>query len=88
MLLIDKKTAYLRKNVMFKDSPLNELKSIAEIAQMMNFSDNQTIFNAGDIGDAIYFIAKGRVRVHKDGQDITELKAGECVGEMAVMDAG
>ncbi|MGB9597848.1 MAG: cyclic nucleotide-binding domain-containing protein [Candidatus Poribacteria bacterium] len=87
-MLIDNKVDYLRKNIMFKDTPLEELKGIADVSEVVDFADDQIIFEVGDQGDAIYFIANGQVKVYKDNQEITVLKAGECVGEMAVLDAG
>ncbi len=49
------------------------------------------LFNAGDPGDAMYFIAEGRVRItvmDADGREVTltEMQAGEFFGEMALID--
>lgn len=42
-MLIDNKVDYLKKNIMFKDTSLEELKSIADISEVVDFADNQTI---------------------------------------------
>jgi CRP/FNR family cyclic AMP-dependent transcriptional regulator len=49
------------------------------------------LFNAGDSGDAMYFIAEGRVRItvmDTEGHEVTlsELHDGEFFGEMALID--
>ena len=88
MLSTDNIVDYLKKNIMFKDTSYDKLKEIADIIEVTSFTDDQIIFETGDDGDAIYIIAEGQVRVHRDNQEITVLKAGECVGEMAVLDAG
>jgi uncharacterized membrane protein len=52
---------------------------------------HQTLFLAGDAGDAMYLIERGKVRISvkaRDGHELTlaELGRGEFFGEMALLD--
>jgi NADH dehydrogenase len=54
-----------------------------------HFEPGQEVFHEGDLGDRIYIILSGRaeVLVHANGhgQQIAQLGAGECFGEMALL---
>ena len=57
------------------------------------FQKNQVIFHQDDPGDRLHFVAEGLVKisiVSVDGREnvIALLTAGDCVGEMSVMDGG
>ena len=41
----------------------------------------------GELGESLYLIVAGRVRVEKGDQVIVELGERECVGELAVLDS-
>jgi CRP-like cAMP-binding protein len=58
--------------------------------EMFTLYGGEVLFRQGDVGDSLYILIRGRVRVHvrdKDGQEFTvaELGSGELVGEMAVV---
>lgn len=64
---------------------LRELLTVREVAAEAN------LFCAGDVGDAMYLIEAGRVRIHiqdADKNDVTlaELSQGDFFGEMALID--
>ena len=54
-----------------------------------HYETDEFVFMQGDLGDALYVILKGSVAViaRMDGaeQEIAQLQAGECFGELAVM---
>jgi CRP-like cAMP-binding protein len=47
----------------------------------------ETIFEKGDLGDSMYLVAEGQVRIHDGGRTLNHLYAGGVFGEMAVLDA-
>lgn len=51
----------------------------------LHYAKGETIFQAGDVGNHLYIIAKGSVEVVKEGKTITTLKEGDFFGEMALM---
>ena len=61
---------------------------IAEIATLLRpriTIPEEVITRKGDIGDAMYFIASGRVEVQLDPQPV-ELKGGDFFGEIALVE--
>ncbi|MCH9812181.1 FAD-dependent oxidoreductase [bacterium] len=51
----------------------------------LHYADGDAIFHAGDTGDFLYIITKGKVDVIKNGEKITSLHEGEYFGEMALL---
>jgi uncharacterized membrane protein len=65
----------------------NELVGLLEVRDEQSGS---RIFSRGDAGDAMYFIERGRVRIHirdADGHEATlaELREGDFFGEMSLL---
>jgi NADH dehydrogenase len=50
-----------------------------------HFESGQQIFAQGDVGDKVYFIAKGEAVVARDGQQLARLRQGEMFGEAALV---
>ena len=54
-----------------------------------HFEPGQEIFREGDLGDRVYIILRGEAEVWKtvdgQGQMVAGLRAGECFGEMALL---
>jgi CRP-like cAMP-binding protein len=58
---------------------------VASIAQEVEFRKGEVIFSNNDPGDAIYFIMRGAVRLHRDDVDIFIVADQESFGEMEVL---
>lgn len=74
----------------FKDLDENQLAKLQEIAEKKNFAKGEVIFSEGDLGDIMYIIVEGRVRLtHTVSLGIEKtlliLEAGNLFGEMALM---
>lgn len=82
-----------KRYTFFSDFTNEELLKIISISTYKTYKKDSCIFNEGDIGTKMFIVISGKVRiskVFKDGEQETllaVLKAGECFGEMAVMDA-
>ena len=66
------------------------VRLLSEAAVPGTFQAGEPIFRVGDIGDGMYFIERGKVRIHAPdslGQNVTlaELGPGDFFGEMAVL---
>ncbi len=72
MLSIAEKVASLKEMELFSGVPGEDLIGIAEIAQELHLSDGQTVFRAGEKGDAVYFVVSGQMRIHKSGTERLE----------------
>ena len=69
---------------MFTDLDDAVQHEIAALLKPRLLLPGETLMQAGEIGDAMYFISTGAVRVKLDGQDVT-LGSGDFVGEVALL---
>lgn len=86
MLLTIEKVAILRKVAIFAATPDHVLASVAQIVDEETYAPGQLVMSEGDLGDFMYIVVDGRVRVHKGDQTILMLDSGASVGELAVLD--
>lgn len=86
------KMMLIRQVPMLAELDADDLEELASIVEECRVGADKNVFAEGDVGDAVYLIVKGRVRVLVGGGDrpettINELGPGACIGEMAVLDA-
>jgi CRP/FNR family cyclic AMP-dependent transcriptional regulator len=70
-----------------------ELETLAESVDQVKYKAGEAIFHENDVGDALYVIDEGSVRIWVHDADVkevtlSELRPGEFLGEMAVLDGG
>ena len=87
MLLTIEKILLLKSVNLFSHVPDPILFEIASIVKDETVAEGQTIIHKGDIGDFMYIIASGRVRIHDGDQTITYLGENDEFGELALLDA-
>ncbi|OUT40753.1 MAG: hypothetical protein CBB66_00645 [bacterium TMED6] len=80
------KTLYLKDSSIFKDIPAKELIFISQELEEIQYSDNTVIFKDGEVGDSMYFIFNGEIRISKGDNELVCLKRGDYFGEMALLD--
>jgi CRP/FNR family cyclic AMP-dependent transcriptional regulator len=78
---------------LFKQLDQTELENLAESVDQVKYEAGEIIFHENDPGDALYVIDEGSVRIWVHDADVrevtlSELKSGEFLGEMAVLDSG
>ena len=56
-----------------------------EAVHREHFEAGETIFNAGDFGDKVYFIVRGDATVDRDGTTLATLRAGEVFGDASLI---
>jgi CRP-like cAMP-binding protein len=76
---------------LFVELSPDDLKGIAAITGEQVFSDGEIISEQGEMGDEMYIIVSGEVRVIVEGegqsqQEIVRRQTGEIVGEMSILD--
>ena len=76
----------LRELVLFHDLPAAALALVAEVCSEVKLETSKALFHAGDLGDGLYIIMDGQMRVERGGRVIAKLGRGEVVGELALMD--
>jgi CRP/FNR family transcriptional regulator len=86
--LMDRILFFKRVPLFANLSPV-DLKQVASIADEELFSDGEEIAHEGDVGDVMFIIVSGEVRVCtiNNGQEIeiARRKAGDYVGEMSII---
>lgn len=76
----------LSKCFLFRKLPVSALAPVAAVAEGAQVPAGETIFWAGDQGDAMYLIRMGSVVVQKDGNELARLGTGAHFGEIALLD--
>src|SRR5205809_2021693 len=77
----------------FKRREPHELEHLAEDVDQVDFKAGDTIFNEHDLGDGLYVVENGSVRIWVMDEDVSavtlaQLKPGDFFGELAVLDRG
>ena len=71
---------------MFKEFDDETLSMIASRMNVVKRTKNETIFKKGDIGDAMYIIAEGSVKIHNNEHVFATLNSKQYFGEYSLID--
>lgn len=81
----------VRRISFFSDFSDLELVKLLKICHTRKFAEGETIFSEGELGDRFYVLLAGTVEITKQRKERVEslmtVQAGECFGEMAIVDA-
>ena len=80
------KVEVLQAMPLFKHLTYKEIIRVLNITRVRHFPPGETIITEGDVGEELYVILGGKVRLHKGGTLITHLPRGAFFGEMALVD--
>lgn len=83
--------ALLKKVPLFEGLTASQLQKIAALAQARSYEGSASIFKEGDVGQEMYVILEGKVRISKmipgAGEEaLAVLEPGAYFGEMAVIE--
>jgi CRP/FNR family transcriptional regulator, cyclic AMP receptor protein len=81
----------LRQVPLFESLDDEAAKELCELLETLDCEAPKVLFRAGDAGDAMYIIERGKVRISvqtTDGRELTltELGQGDFFGELALLD--
>ena len=77
---------YLAQVPMFARCTNAQLDLVGRLGEADSYDPGADIVGEGDAGDGFYVITNGRARVHRDGNDVTELGPGDYFGELSLFD--
>jgi CRP/FNR family transcriptional regulator, cyclic AMP receptor protein len=85
------RTDYLSRVPLFSGLTVPALELVARVASEEKFARGTRIFEHGDVGDKLYVIMKGRVRISRmipgmGEEALAILEPGSVFGEMALLD--
>ena len=86
MMSTVEKVLILKTVSIFADTPDDTLAEVAQILEDVNVDVGAPIFKKGDVGNSMYIIVAGKVRVHDGERTFRELGDREIFGEMAALD--
>ena len=72
---------------LFATTPHDVLASVAQRLVERWVEADEQIFDKGDVGDCLYVIASGRVRIHDGDRTLRHLGGHEYFGELSLIDA-
>ena len=80
------KLSFLQRVSIFAGVPAQALTDLSAVVEELSFKTGAAIFHKGDLGDSLYIIADGEVRVHDGERTLNTLSAGDIFGEMSALD--
>jgi CRP/FNR family transcriptional regulator, cyclic AMP receptor protein len=87
MITTVEKVLFLKSVDLFSQIPGEDLAQIALITSEEGREVGEDVVVEGEVGDALYIVLEGKVKVHRKDKDIATLGSRECFGEMALLDA-
>lgn len=70
---------------MLRQVPLEEVDLLVELVRPTTFHAGELVCQEGTEGDRLFFIESGEYAVKKGGAEVGRLKAGDIVGEIALL---
>ncbi len=86
MLLVEK-VLILKSSEIFQNTVESELVVLAGILQEEYVEPRVKIFSKGDTGSCMFFIYKGKIRIHDGEHTLAVLGDNEILGELSVLDS-
>ena len=85
-LILIEKVIVLKSLTIFSDTPETILAEIAHLVEEVELPKDAVIFKEGDIGNCMYIIFRGTVRIHKRNQTLAVFNEKEFFGELSLLD--
>ena len=86
MLTVIEKVIFLQNVDVFLEVPTEQLAYLAAIAEEIAFLKGDDIYKTEESSDAMYFVLEGKVKLHRDGEEITLAGEKEVFGTWALFD--
>lgn len=86
MLTVIEKVIFLQNVDVFSEVPTEHLAYLAAIAEEVTYDRDEVIYQIKDLPDALYLVLEGKVRLHRDTEEITTATDREAFGTWALFD--
>ncbi len=83
---LTRKIEVLKHMPLFRHLTYKEIMRVLNMTEVCDYAVGEDLLREGDMGDELYILLKGKVRLHKEGAFITHLAPGSHLGEMALID--
>jgi CRP-like cAMP-binding protein len=85
-LLLIEKVILLKSLSIFADTPETILAEIGHLVEEIELPADKVIFKEGDLGNCMYIIFHGGVRIHRGDQTLAEFHDKDFFGELSLLD--
>lgn len=85
-LLTVEKVLLLNHCSTFSKTADHVLADISTSLETVELQSGETLFHKGDVGNCMYIILEGNVRIHDEEKNLNELGPNEIFGEMTALD--
>lgn len=86
MLSIVEKVIFLQNVEVFAQIPSEQLSYLAAIAEEDSVAKGDTIYKVDDPSNALYVVLDGKIRLHREDEDITVAEKNDPFGTWALFD--
>lgn len=86
MLTVVEKVICLQTVDVFSELPTEQLSYLAAIAEEVSYSEGDVVYKRDEPSDALYVVLDGKVRIHRDGEDIAVEERDDAFGTWALFD--
>ena len=86
MLTTVEKVIFLQDVDVFKNVITEDLAHIAAICDEISVHENTAIYTEGQRADAMYLVLDGKIRLHKDDQDVMIASKRDAFGTWALFE--
>jgi CRP-like cAMP-binding protein len=82
----EEKVAWLAQVPLFAGCSPENVERLADAAGEQAFESGQAIVNQGQVGNGLYLVVSGEVRIVAGDDELARLGPGEAIGELSVID--
>lgn len=86
MYSVIEKVIFLQAIDVFKDVRTEDLAHLAMIAEEVSFVPDTHLYEVNESADSLYLVINGKVRLHRDGQEISTIGPHEAIGTWSLFD--
>ncbi|HDY89636.1 MAG TPA: cyclic nucleotide-binding domain-containing protein, partial [bacterium] len=86
MLTVIEKVIFLQNVDVFLEVLSEQLAYLAAIAEEITYLKGDNIYKADDPSDAMYFVLEGKVKLHRDGEEVMIAESKVAFGTWALFD--
>ena len=86
MYSIIEKVIFLQDIDIFKEVRVEDLSYLALISEEVHYMKGQHLYKVNESADALFLVINGKVRLHRDGQEINSIGSLEAMGTWSLFD--
>lgn len=80
------KVAWLEQVPLFSGCSPEVIERLADASEALDFAAGQVIVQQGQVGNGLYIVMSGEVRILAGDEELARLGPGETIGELSVLD--